>query len=232
MRSPALLLGQRVPCEPKMTDGQADRLRAALRLFLLADPGLVPAGSLAVAVEAALRGGVTAVQLRSKDATIAELLELARTINALCRERDVPLIVNERVDVALAAEADGAHVGQIGEEEESPTEARRLLGSDAIVGVSVTSPREARQATSQGASYISAGPMFNSAGELVGEELLRHVRAATRLPLVVIGGITAQRAGSLYAAGADGVCVGAAILRAGDVEGAARAFAQSMGRTT
>src|SRR6266542_1647576 len=127
-----------------MTDGRADRLRHALRLYLLADTGLVPAGSLPEAVAAALRGGVTAVQLRSKDATTAELLELARAINKLCREHDVPFIVNERVDVALAAEADGAHIGHIGLEELAPTETRHLLGADAVVGVSVGSAQKAR----------------------------------------------------------------------------------------
>jgi thiamine-phosphate diphosphorylase len=213
-----------------MTDGWADRLRALLRLYLLADTGLVPAESLPQAVEAALRGGVTAVQLRGRDATTPELLALARAINELCRAGNVLFIVNERIDVALAAEADGAHVGHIGEDQASPVEAHHVLGPDAIVGVSVGSAQEARLATSQGASYISAGPMFSaSTHEPVGEPLLRSVRSATRLPLVVIGGITLDRAAGLYAAGADGVCVGAGILRAADIEGAARAFASVPG---
>jgi thiamine-phosphate pyrophosphorylase len=172
------------------------------------------------------------VQLRARNATTPELLELAQTIGAICREHDVPLLLNERVDVALAAEADGAHVGYIAEEEYSPTEARHLLGAEAIVGVSVASAQEARLAMSHGASYVSVGPMFNPAGEAVGEALLRSVRMATRLPLIGIGGITAERAPALFAAGADGVCVGAAILRAADPEGAARAFASGMARST
>jgi thiamine-phosphate pyrophosphorylase len=215
-----------------MTDWDADGLRAALRVYLLADAGLVPAASLPSIVAAALRGGVTAVQLRAKDATTLELLELARNLNALCNQAGVPFIVNDRVDVALAAEADGAHVGHIGEEDLSPHDARHLLGPTAIVGVSVGTGPEAHMATSQGASYVSAGPMFATstklnAGPAAGEALLRRVRAATGLPLVVIGGITAQRAGLLYAAGADGVCVGAAIVRAPDPEAAARAFVES-----
>src|SRR5438067_4135794 len=120
-----------------MPDWDTDRLRAALRLYLLADAGLVPADRIASSVAAAIRGGVTAVQLRAKEATTLELLELARNLNAICREADVPFIVNDRVDVALAAEAAGAHVGHIGEEDLSPHDARRLLGSAAIVGVSV-----------------------------------------------------------------------------------------------
>jgi thiamine-phosphate pyrophosphorylase len=212
-----------------MTDWDADRLRRALRLYLLADAGLVPAERLPAVVAAALRGGVTAVQLRAKQATTLELLELARGLRGLCTEAGVPLVVNDRIDVALAADADGAHVGHIGEEDLSPHDARRLLGPSAIVGVSVGSAQEARLATAQGASYVSAGPMFatatkSNAGPAAGETLLRAVRAATRLPLVVIGGVTAERAPALYAAGADGVCVGAAILRAADAEAAARAF--------
>ncbi len=217
-----------------MAEWTADRLRAALRLYLLADTGLVPPDRLPEVVAAAIRGGVTAVQLRAKTATTLELLELARNLNAVCHEANVPFIVNDRVDVALAAEADGAHVGHIGEEDLSPHDARKLLGTAAIVGVSVGTPQEAHLATSQGASYVSAGPMFatttkSDAGPAAGEALLRSVRAATRLPLVVIGGINPQRSAALFGAGADGVCIGGAILRAPDVEAAARAFFESGG---
>src|SRR5437879_10541878 len=110
-----------------MTGWDVDRLRAALRLYLLADAGLMPADKLPDVVAAAVRGGVTAVQLRAKGATTLELLELARNLNALCRQASVPFIVNDRVDVALVADADGAHVGHIGEEDLSPHDARRLL---------------------------------------------------------------------------------------------------------
>jgi thiamine-phosphate pyrophosphorylase len=212
-----------------MSTWDADRLRAAVRVYLLADTGLVPPGDLLYVVAAAIRGGVTAVQLRAKSATTLEQLELARGLKQICGEAGVPFIVNDRVDVALAAESDGAHVGHIGEEDLSPQDTRRLLGPTAIVGVSVGTPQEAHTATAQGASYVSAGPMFatttkSNAGPAAGEALLRSVRGATRLPLVVIGGITPQRSASLFAAGADGVCVGAAILQAQDPAAAARAF--------
>src|SRR5919199_4618031 len=218
-----------------MPEWDVERLRAALRLYLLADTGLAPPDRLPHIVAAAVRGGATAVQLRAKTATTLVLLELAHTLLAVCREADVPFIVNDRVDVALAAEADGAHVGHIGEEDLSPTDARRLLGPDAVVGVSVGSAQEARLATAQGATYVSAGPMFATstkanAGPAAGEALLRQVRAATGLPLVVIGGITPERAAPLYAAGADGLCVGAAILRAPDPEQAAQAFVEAAPR--
>ena len=212
-----------------MTEWSDERLRAALRLYLLADTGLVPAERLPEAVAAAIRGGVRSVQLRAKGATTLQHLELARALLDVCRAAGVPLIVNDRVDIALAAGADGAHVGHIGDEDLTPQDARRLLGPGAIVGVSVGSPQEARLAAAAGASYVSAGPMFTTttkpnAGPAAGAPLLRGVRNATRLAVVAIGGIRADRAPALYAAGADGVCVGAAILKSPDPESAARAF--------
>src|ERR1051326_8014062 len=139
-----------------MTDWDQQHLRSALRVYLLADTGLVPPESLSDVVAAALRGGVTAVQLRAKAATTLELLELARTLNAICRDAGVPFIVNDRVDVALAAGATGAHVGHIGEEDLSPHDARHLLGPEAIVGVSVGTPRsEEHTSELQSHSFIS-----------------------------------------------------------------------------
>ncbi len=203
-----------------------------LRLYLLADTGLVAPDHLPEVVRAALTGGVTAVQLRAKDLTTLQQIDLARALLVLCRTHDVPFLVNDRVDVALAAMADGVHVGHIGQEDMLPCDARRLMGPNAVVGVSVGSPDEAREAVDQGATYVSAGPMFetvtkSNAGPTAGLALLSAVRAATDRPLVVIGGITAERAPALYAAGADGVCVGAAILRSSDPAQAARAFATS-----
>src|SRR5690348_9439850 len=102
-----------------MPDRDAANVREVVRLYLLADTGLVPPQQLPETVVSALRGGVTAVQLRAKSATTLELLELARAIGGVCRTAGVPFIVNDRVDVALAAEADGVHVGHIGEEDMS-----------------------------------------------------------------------------------------------------------------
>lgn len=233
--------------EPLATDGSTDvprrgapepanirdRVRRAVRLYLLADTGLVSPEALPRVVSAALEGGVTLVQLRDKRLTTIALLHLARTLAAVCRDRGVPFVVNDRVDVALAAECDGAHVGHIGQEDLPPADARRLLGPAAILGVSVGSAPEALAATLQGASYVSAGPMFATstkanAGPAAGLPLLRAVRAATKLPLVVIGGITTEQVTPLMAAGADGVCVGSAILRAGDPATAARGFAAAL----
>ena len=205
-------------------------LRAALRLYCIADTGLRPSEELAAAVRAAIAGGVTCVQLRAKAESTADQVRLARALLRECRSAGVPFIVNDRLDVALAAEADGLHVGHIGQEDLHPADARRILGDRAILGVSVGSAEEARLAEAAGASYVSAGPMFatatkGDAGPVAGIALLHAVRAATALPLVVIGGITATTAGALLAAGADGVSVGAAIVAADDPRAAARPFA-------
>lgn len=210
-----------------------DALRSVLRLYLIADAGIVPAAELAARVDSAIRGGVTIVQLRAKDRTTREQLDLARTLCTLCRARGVPFVVNDRADVALAARADGAHVGHIGQEDLPPDDARAILGPDAIVGVSVGSAGEAEHAERLGASYVSAGPMYETrtksdAGSAVGAALLERVRAATSLPLVAIGGIAPEHVAALRAAGADGVCVARGILCAQDPERAARDYSRQL----
>src|SRR5205823_10498660 len=129
----------------------------------------------------------------------------------------VPLVVNDRVDVALAISADGVHVGHPGQEDLPPEVCRRLLGPAAIVGVSVDQEDEARHAAAAGASYLSSGPVYAThtkadAGPAAGLALVRRIRAATALPLTGIGGITAATAGEVIRAGADGVAVAGAIL--------------------
>lgn len=209
-----------------------ERVRHALRLYLIADAGLIPPAQLAAVVSAALAGGVTLVQLRAKSLTARAQVDLARELRRLCAAAHVPFVVNDRIDVALAAEADGAHVGHVGVEDLTPAEARRLLGPRAIVGVSVGSAAEA-SAIGHEASYVSTGPMFATAtkadaGPAAGPELLRAVRASTRLPLVAIGGIRPEHVRVLLDAGADGVAVGSAILAAADPAAAARALGAAL----
>lgn len=206
-----------------------ERVRAALYVYVLADTGLAVRGGLIEATRAALQGGATLVQLRAKVETTLQQIELARALMAVCRESGVPFVVNDRVDVALAAGADGVHVGHMGEEDMLPDDARRLMGDGALIGVSVGSAGEAEEAFRQGADYVSAGPMYGTttkgnAGPAVGAPLLRAVRAATAGPLVAIGGITVPGVPELLAAGADGVCAGSAVMCAADPESAARAF--------
>ncbi len=213
-----------------MSPGTA--LRDVLRLYLIADAGLVPPERLPGVVRAAIAGGVTIVQLRAKALTTRAQVDLARSLRAECDAARVPLIVNDRADVASAAGAAGAHVGHIGQEDLLPSEVLGILGPQAIVGVSVGSAEEAARV--RDAAYLSAGPMYatatkGDAGPAAGPELVRAIRAVTALPLVAIGGITHDRVRELLAAGSDGVCVASAILRSPDPRAAAEAFARELG---
>lgn len=174
-------------------------------------------------VRAALLGGATAVQLRCKDAGWPEMAELGQTLMAGTREAGVPLIVNDRVDLAVAIGAEGAHVGQA---DLSAPEARRMLGSR-ILGVSATNLMQALQGEDDGADYIGVGPIFatpskHDAAQPIGLQSLAQIVRRVRVPVVAIGGITSENVGEVIRAGASGVAVIGAIMGADDPEHAAR----------
>ncbi len=200
-----------------------DTLRARLRLYVVTeDAG--PGRSHLDVVRAAVAGGATAVQLRAKDLPDSELAALAREAAALCRRAGVLFLVNDRVEVARLAGADGVHLGQ---DDAPPAAARALLGREAVVGVSCATAAEARAAAAAGADYLGVGSIYATAtkpdaGEPIGLAGLRRVRAAVALPLVAIGGITPANAAAVVRAGADGVAVVGAVTRAPDMEAAVR----------
>lgn len=177
-------------------------------------------------IEEALRGGATAVQLREKDLSDREQVELALKLREITRRYNALFLVNDRVDIALLAGADGVHVGQ----DDIPVPlARKLLGSGKIIGVSVDNVAEARQAEADGADYVGLGPFFPTAskadaGEPVTLDTLRAVRQAIKIPVVAIGGIKAENARAIVAAGANGVAVISAVVGAPDVKQAAAAL--------
>lgn len=188
-------------------------------------------------MEAALRGGVRSVQLRDKEAPSGTLLPLAERLRDLCHARGALFFVNDRVDLALAAKADGVHVGQ----DDLPVEVvRRLVPESLVVGVSAETPARARAAARGGADYIGAGPVWPTdskadAGVAIGVDGVARMVAATQLPVVAIGGITSVRVAALREAGAAGVAVIRAILAESDPEWAAQALARAWGerqRTT
>ncbi len=174
----------------------------------------------------ALAGGARAIQLRDKQRDAGLVLPTARAIAALCRSAGALFIVNDRVDVALAAGADGVHLGQT----DLPLgEARSLLGPDAWIGVSVEDAEQVRQAEVGGADYLGVGPIFGTAtkpdaGDAVGLEQLRRFSAITSLPIVAIGGITARDARAVMTAGAAAVAVITAVSRAPDPRAATAAL--------
>jgi thiamine-phosphate pyrophosphorylase len=177
-------------------------------------------------VEAALSGGARLLQYRNKTASPALRLAQGRALLGLCWEYQVPLIINDHLDLALALDADGLHVGV---EDGSATAAREQLGPDRILGVSCYGRIEnALAATAAGATYVAFGGFFPSkvkpGAARIPIGLLREAKRKLKLPVVAIGGITPDNAPQLIDAGADGVAVISALFEAGDVELAAQRF--------
>ena len=178
-------------------------------------------------VEAALKGGVTCVQLREKDMDDAAFLREAREIRALCRQYEVPFIVNDNVDVAIACGADGIHVGQ---EDMAAAEVRRLAGEGMILGVSVHTVEEALEAVQNGADYLGVGAVFPTSTKTdvdqMTNETLRAICDAVDVPVVAIGGINRDNIGKLSGSGVDGVALVSAIFSADDIEAVCRELRQ------
>ncbi len=192
-------------------------------LYAVTDRAWVGKQTLYEQVEAALRGGVTCVQLREKALDAAAFLREARDLCALCRRYGVPFIVNDNVDVAIACGADGIHVGQ---EDLAAGEVRRRVGSGMILGVSVHTVEEARRAVRDGADYLGLGTIFptntKTDVEQMPHETLRAICEAVDVPIVAIGGIHRDNLLQLSGSGVDGVALVSAIFSAADIEGTCR----------
>ena len=207
-------------------DWPPERLRRALRLYVLTDRGLSRGRSEVEIVQAALAGGATAIQLRWKVGPLAEAVRAGRALRELCREAGALFVVNDRVDLALALEADGVHLGV----EDLPlAEARRLAGNRLVIGFSPSTLEEALAAERAGADYLGVGPVYGTAtkadaGPAVGLEHVRRIAQAVSIPVVGIGGITADNARPVIEAGAAGVAVISAVVAADDPRAAAAAL--------
>jgi thiamine-phosphate pyrophosphorylase len=205
-----------------------------LRLYALVDPERANGRALEDLAQRVVAGGATLVQLRDKHGTTRRLVEEARAIKQALGASSVPLLVNDRVDVALAAGADGVHVGQ---DDMAVADARRLLGDRAIIGLSVKTVAQAREAPVDLLDYVAIGGVFattskDNPGPPVGTDGLRAIAAAVRaraaklptakLPIAAIAGIDRRNAGDVIAAGADGVAVISALSMTADPTEAAR----------
>ena len=185
-------------------------------LYLVTDRTLSLGRSTVEVVRAAIRGGVSCVQLREKGCSTREFMDEARLLKALLAGTGVPLFINDRLDVALAVGADGVHLGQ----NDLPiADARRLVGNRMIIGISAESVADAIRAEAEGADYIGASPVFTTPTKTdtappLGLDGLRAIRRAVQLPLVAIGGINADNAAQVLRAGADGLAVVSAIVSA------------------
>jgi thiamine-phosphate pyrophosphorylase len=206
--------------------------RLDLSVYVVLDRDFTAGRPLADVAEAAIRGGATVLQLRDKSSDIQRFYADAEELLAIARAAEVPLIINDRVDIALAVDADGVHVG----EDDLPVEAtRRLVGPEKFVGASAGSVAAARAAIAAGADHLGVGPVYEAratktdAGPPTGLPLIREIVAFSTVPIVGIGGITAENAGAVIAAGAAGVAVISAVGLAPDVSAATRSLAQSVG---
>lgn len=196
-------------------------------IYLVTDDGCLQGRALIDCVREALEGGVTLVQYRAKTASSAEMYAEALQLKALCDSFKVPLIINDRLDIAIAVGAAGVHLGQ----DDLPcAAARKLLGEDYIIGVSAHNPAEAKAALQSGADYLGCGAVFGTATKAdvkkLGTDGLAAICKAKGLPVVGIGGVTADNYREVRAAGADGAAIVSGILAQPDIRTTVRAIAR------
>jgi thiamine-phosphate pyrophosphorylase len=201
------------------------RLAFDLSLYAIVGPDSTAGRDMTSVAVAAVRGGATMVQLRYK-AGASEVMQSAREVIEVLRPTGVPVIVNDRVDLARALGAQGVHLGK---DDTPPAQARATLGEDAIVGVSITSFAQLQDVDPEVVDYLGVGPIFptgskSDAAPPLGLETLARIAASVRLPVAAIGGITEANAADVIRAGADGLAVISAICAADDPEQAARAL--------
>ena len=196
-------------------------------IYLVTDEGCLQGRALLDCVREALDGGVTLVQYRAKTASSAEMYAEALQLKALCDSFKVPLIINDRLDIAMAVGAAGVHLGQ----DDLPcAAARKILGEDYIIGVSAHNPAEAKAALQSGADYLGCGAVFGTATKAdvkkLGTEGLTAICREKGLPVVGIGGVTAANYREVRAAGADGAAIVSGILAQPDIRTTVRAIAR------
>lgn len=196
-------------------------------IYLVTDDGCLQGRALIDCVREALEGGVTLVQYRAKTASSAEMYNEALQLKALCDSFNVPLIINDRLDIAMAVGAAGVHLGQ----DDLPcAAARRILGEDYLIGVSAHNPAEAKAALQSGADYLGCGAVFGTATKAdvqkLGTNGLAAICKAKGLPVVGIGGVTADNYREVRAAGADGAAIVSGILAQPDIRTTVEAIAK------
>lgn len=202
------------------------QLRQRLRLYLVADTALCGVDGLLDTVTQAVAGGVSFVQLRAKDATTPERIEMARALKAALAGTGVPLLINDDVSAAIAADVDGAHIGQ---GDGAPAKARALLGPERILGLSCETPQTVQAADPDIIDYLGLGPVFSTPTKAdhkapIGFDGLARMVSLTDLPCVAIGGVKAAHQHRVFAAGADGQAVVSAICGQDDPKAAALSF--------
>lgn len=191
-------------------------------LYLCTDRNLMTTETIEESVELAIKGGVSVVQLREKDCTSREFYQLARTVKTITDAYEVPLLINDRVDIALAVGADGVHLGQ----KDIPVRAaRNLLGADKIVGATANTIELAEEAWQSGADYLGVGDIFGTTTKSdtkhITLEELKAIRAAVQIPVVAIGGVNEENISLLRETGVEGAAVISAVVGQKDITAAA-----------
>jgi thiamine-phosphate pyrophosphorylase len=197
-------------------------------VYLVTDRAILGGRSLFDAVRRAIQGGVTLVQLREKNISSREFFELAVNLKKVVNSFNVPLIINDRLDIALAADADGLHIGQ----EDLPIESARRLLNGKILGYSVENVKQSVYGEQNGADYLGAGTVFatsskEDACEPIGLDTLKEIKQAVSIPVVGIGGINESNIGAVKKTGIDGISVISAILGKKDIKNAAEKLSQA-----
>lgn len=195
----------------------------ALKLYLITDRRFLRGRSLNESVEAAILGGVTAVQVREKDISSRQFFEISRSVKQITDYYGVPLIINDRIDIAQAVDAAGVHLGQ--SDLHMPV-ARKILGEEKIIGISAGNAAEAAEAEKHGADYVGIGAVFptgskSDADDPIGIEGLKDAVSSITIPSVAIGGINSDNARSVFGTGVNGISVISAILNSEDIRKAA-----------
>ena len=191
-------------------------------LYLVTDRQLMSCDSMTEAVEQAILGGCTMIQLREKELSSLEFYNQAVAVKQVTDKYHIPLIINDRIDIAMAVQATGVHIGQ----HDLPAAAvRKVIGENMLLGVSASSIAEAIQAQQDGADYLGVGAMFPTGtktdADSVSMEELQKIRTAVSLPIVVIGGINKRNTGRFKPMGIDGLAVVSAIIAQSDIKAAA-----------
>ncbi|MBA7700804.1 Thiamine-phosphate synthase [subsurface metagenome] len=204
------------------------------KLHILTDTVLQSRFSHMEITRLAIAGGADTIQYRQKSGSTREMIEIARNMKQLCSEAGVTFIVNDRLDVAIAAEADGVHLGQ----DDFPIPmARELLGEGRIIGGSAATLDEARKSLSEGADYVGFGPVYptsskDDAGPVSGIDILKQVVEIIPLPIIAIGGVGAENIPDVMRAGAHGIAVISAVCCQDDPEEATRSLYQALNKGT
>lgn len=199
-----------------------EELLSKIQLYVIADKKICGDRDIEQVVRQAIDGGAQMIQYRDKDSDDAEFLSIASRLKTVCKERAVPFIVNDRTEIARQVDADGVHLGQ---KDLSIDEAKRILGSEAIIGKSSSTIDQAKKAEEEGADYVGIGPIFETFSKEIdspiGVDMIRQAKDSLKIPFFAIGGVNLKNVDQIIHAGGRGIAVISAVILSDDAKSAA-----------